>query len=249
MSVLLVLPAIGVILVQAVGVGRALRQALLIGQLQVLISFPFLPVNAAGYFSRAFELTRVFLFKWTVNWRFMGEERFLSKEFSIVLLFTHLALLLLFSATRWIRPSGRPLSGFIHMILRPPGPVVQRATSLSVTQQFVLTTVLTANVIGMLCARSLHYQFYAWLAWGSPFLLWRSGFHPVSQFALWVAQEWAWNVYPSTNMSSGLVVGTLAVTVFGAWWGTRKDFVDKKVQKSGPRDGKADSAASLPTKQ
>jgi alpha-1,3-mannosyltransferase len=35
MSVLLVLPAIGVILVQAVGVGRALRQALLIGQLQV----------------------------------------------------------------------------------------------------------------------------------------------------------------------------------------------------------------------
>jgi alpha-1,3-mannosyltransferase len=35
MSVLLALPAMGVILVQAVGVGRALRQALLVGQLQV----------------------------------------------------------------------------------------------------------------------------------------------------------------------------------------------------------------------
>ncbi|KAI9770583.1 MAG: dolichyl-P-Man:Man(5)GlcNAc(2)-PP-dolichol alpha-1,3-mannosyltransferase [Geoglossum simile] len=187
MSVLLALPAIGIILVQAVGVGRALRQALLISQLQVLISFPFLPVNPVGYFSRAFEFTRVFLFKWTVSWRFVGEERFLSKEFSIALIFVHLALLILFLATRWIRPSSRPLSGFIHMILQPPGPAVQRAISLSVSPQFVLTTILTTNTIG-------------------------------------------------TNMSSELVVGTLAVTVFGIWWGTRKDFVDKRAQKSRPGD-------------
>ena len=60
-----------------------------------------------------------------------------------------------------------------------------------------MTTVLTANAIGMLCARSLHYQFYAWLAWGTPFLLWRTGFHPIVQYAIWAAQEWAWNVYPS----------------------------------------------------
>ncbi|KAI9866822.1 MAG: dolichyl-P-Man:Man(5)GlcNAc(2)-PP-dolichol alpha-1,3-mannosyltransferase [Trichoglossum hirsutum] len=237
MSVLLALPAVGVILAQAVGAGRALRQALIIGQLQILISFPFLPANALGYFSRAFEFTRVFLFRWTVNWRFMGEEIFLSKKFSIVLLLVHIVLLLLFLATRWIKPSGRPVSGFIRMILQPPGSTIQQVISERVTPRFVLTTILTSNIIGMLCARSLHYQFYAWLAWGSPFLLWRTGLHPVIGFALWGAQEWAWNVYPSTNVSSKVVVGTLAVTVFGVWWGTRGDFA---IGKDRERDQKSD---------
>jgi alpha-1,3-mannosyltransferase len=76
----------------------------------------------------------------------------------------------------------------------------------------------------MLCARSLHYQFYAYIAWATPFLLWRAGFHPIVQYALWAAQEWAWNVYPSTPASSATVVGVLAVTVAGVWWGTRNEF-------------------------
>ena len=87
-----------------------------------------------------------------------------------------------------------------------------------------MTTLLTATIIGMLCARSLHYQFYAYIAWATPFLLWRAGFHPVVQYALWAAQEWAWNVYPSTPASSATVVGVLAVTVAGVWWGTRQEF-------------------------
>ncbi|KAH0569226.1 hypothetical protein GP486_000043 [Trichoglossum hirsutum] len=213
MSVLLALPAVGIILVQATG---------------MLISLPFLPVNAWGYFSRAFEFTRTFLFKWTVNWRFMGEERFLSKKFSIILLSAHLVLLLLFLTTRWIKPSGRPVLGFIHTILQPPGSAVQQAVSRGVTPQFVLTAILTSNAIGMLCARSLHYQFYAWLAWGTPFLLWRTGLHPVVGFALWGAQEWAWNVYPSTDVSSKVVVGILAITVLDVWWGTRGDFTSER---------------------
>lgn len=78
----------------------------------------------------------------------------------------------------------------------------------------------------MLCARSLHYQFYAYIAWATPFLLWRSGMHPILMYAVWAVQEWAWNVYPSTDISSMVVVGCLAVQVFGVWLGTRKDFVD-----------------------
>lgn len=50
--------------------------------------------------------------------------------------------------------------------------------------------------------------------------------HPFMIYALWAAQEWAWNVYPSTNMSSMVVVGCLIIQVFGTWWGTRKDFTD-----------------------
>jgi len=47
--------------------------------------------------------------------------------------------------------------------------------------------------------------------------------HPVVIYGVWAAQEWAWNVYPSTDASSAVVVGSLAVTVGGVWWGTRKD--------------------------
>lgn len=47
--------------------------------------------------------------------------------------------------------------------------------------------------------------------------------HPVAIYGIWAAQEWAWNVYPSTDASSAVVVGSLAATVAGVWWGTRKD--------------------------
>ena len=48
--------------------------------------------------------------------------------------------------------------------------------------------------------------------------------HPILIYAVWAAQEWAWNVYPSTKSSSLVVVGSLGLQVLGAWWGTRGDF-------------------------
>ncbi|KAI9796849.1 MAG: dolichyl-P-Man:Man(5)GlcNAc(2)-PP-dolichol alpha-1,3-mannosyltransferase [Candelina submexicana] len=223
MSLLLVLPAIGIVLLQAVSAGRAVRQAMLIGQVQLLLASPFLPKNAIGYLSRAFDFSRQFLFKWTVNWKFIGEEAFLSRPFSISLLLAHLVILLLFTSTRWIKPSRRSFPDVIRMAIHSPTPEAQTLISSRVKADFVLTTFLTANAIGMLCARSLHYQFYSWIAWATPFLLWRAGYHPVVQYTLWAAQEWAWNVYPSTPASSGVVVGVLLLTVVGVFWGTGKD--------------------------
>jgi alpha-1,3-mannosyltransferase len=94
-----------------------------------------------------------------------------------------------------------------------------------------LITILSANAIGMLCARSLHYQFYSWIVWATPALLWRAGYHPVLQYALWGAQEYAWNVFPSTNFSSMVVVQVLAATVVGVWYGTRKEATDAVAEK------------------
>jgi len=157
------------------------------------------------------------MFKWTVNWRFVGESTFLSKPFSLALLGAHVVLLLAFLHSRWLRPAGIDLSGVKSMLLSPPSQQIQQTISRRVTPDFVLTTMLSAMMIGCLCARSLHYQFYAYIAWSTPFLLWRSGLHPVAVCAIWAAQEMAWNVYPSTDASSLVVVGCLAAAVASGW--------------------------------
>ena len=230
MSLLLALPAIGVMLFLVKGVRASLKQLWLMAQLQVVLAFPFLAENWLGYLSRAFELSRQFLFKWTVNWRFVGEERFLSKDFSVSLLVGHISALALFATTRWLRPAEKPITELIGNALKWEEPLekMQQAVSIRVSPNYILTTILTANAIGMLFARSLHYQFYAYIAWATPFLLWRSGMHPILQYTLWAAQEWAWNVYPSTDRSSIVVVGILFTTVASVWWGTRKDFVHRE---------------------
>ncbi|KAL1843184.1 hypothetical protein VTJ49DRAFT_2735 [Mycothermus thermophilus] len=224
MSLLLALPAVGVVLLLGAGYATSLQLAALMALVQVLLAVPFLVVNPWGYLGRAFELSRQFLFKWTVNWRFVGEEVFLSRGFLLTLLGLHAVVLVVFLTTRWLKPARKPLPRLVVPILLGKSPFTeqeQRAISRDVvTPHFIMTAILSSNVVGLLFARSLHYQFYAYLAWSTPFLLWRSGVHPVLQFALWAAQEWAWNVYPSTSVSSGVVVGVLAVTVSLVWLGT-----------------------------
>ncbi len=161
-----------------------------------------------------------------MNWRFLGEEVFRSREFSIFLVITHLGLLTLFFLTRWTRPSGLSAPAFLKCLMKPLTPTIQQERSTQLTPSFILTTVLSSMMAGMLCARSLHYQFYAYIAWATPYLLWKSGMHPVLIYMVWTIQEWAWNVYPSTGISSAAVVSCLAIQVFGAWFGTRKDFID-----------------------
>ena len=227
MSLLLGLPALGCVLLLGRGFRGALRMASLTAQVQVVLALPFLKTNAWGYVARAFELSRRFLFRWTVNWRFVGEDVFLGRPFAAVLLALHAAALAAFVAGRWLRPAGKPLGDVVAPMLALASPFTEREereVSKSISAHYVLTTVLTANVVGMLFARSLHYQFYAYLAWATPYLLWRSGVHPVVQYGLWGLQEWAWNVYPSTPVSSAAVVGVLAATAGLVWVGAREEY-------------------------
>jgi alpha-1,3-mannosyltransferase len=233
MNLLLIAPGLAFILLQALGFDRSFTQALIVSQSQGLFAYEFVRVNWRSYVGRAFQLNRQFLYRWTVNWRFIPEHIFLSAPFSGTLLSAHATLLLLFAATRWTQPSRRDLRATIALFFssRPADEDARDEIADRVDARFIMTTILTANAIGMLCARSLHYQFYSWLAWSTPFLLWRAGLHPVLIYAVWGAQEWAWNVYPSTDVSSAVVVGCLAVTVGGVWWGTRERVESGKVEK------------------
>lgn len=179
---------------------------------QILLATPFLLENPTSYIGKAFEFTRQFLFKWTVNWRFVGEDIFLSKSFSVSLLAMHLSLLCTFFLLQWLKPARVPSVLFIKQTLSGKQPVVQ------ISQKHIMSTMLSSLAVGLLCARSLHYQFYAYLSWTTPFLLWISWPSPVFIYLVWGAQELVWLVFPSTPLSSAIVVSCLMVQVFGPLW-------------------------------
>lgn len=229
MNALLMLPAVGFVLVQGLGVGKAIRHATIILQLQLLIGAPFLIGNAQSYLTNAFDFSRVFLYKWTVNWRFVAEDVFLSREFATALLIGHVSVLLLFATQRWVRPTGVPITRLIRLTISmtlgalfPTGDDIEPA---HLTPDYVLTTMYSCNLIGVLFARSLHYQFYAWFAWGMPYLLYKTRLFVPIQIALWVAQEWAWNVFPSTPISSAVAVAVPAITLTALFLATKHDVV------------------------
>ena len=227
MSLVLSLPGVAVVLFLGRGYHGSIRLAWLMFQVQLAIGIPFLMTNWQGYVGRAFDLSRQFLFRWTVNWRFVGEDLFLSKSFTVALLALHAAVLVLFVMTRWLKPARQPASKLVKSLLCLRQPLTNQQevlVSRNLSPRFIVSTILTANVVGLLFARSLHYQFYAYVAWSTPFLLWRSGIHPVLLYVLWGIQEWAWNVYPSTSLSSAVVVGSLALAVLLVYLGAREEW-------------------------
>ena len=235
MSLLLVLPSVAVVLFLGRGFRGSLRLAWLMAQVQLAMAVPFLVTNWRGYLGRAFELSRQFKFEWTVNWRMLGEETFLSRDFAVGLLVLHAALLLIFIAARWLQPADRSIVSLVTPMLRgksPFSPAEERAVSSRVTPDYVMTTILTANAIGLLCARSLHYQFYAYLAWATPFLLWRAWPYMPLVYLLWGVQEAAWNVFPSTDSSSLAVVDVLLITVGLIYYGTSPTGEERKRKKA-----------------
>lgn len=223
MVLLLVFPMVGILIFFTQGIFGTVSILGSMGALQALIATPFLRFPWA-YLSRAFEFSRQFFFKWTVNWRFVGEDAFLSKQFSYTLLALHASVLLTFIFSRWLPATGKTMPDILRATFSSKGTGQNWGPLFKgFSPKFILTSILTSNVIGLLFARSLHYQFYAYLAWSTPYLLWRSGLHPILQYVLWAAQEWAWNVFPSTPVSSGVVVAVMAITVGLVWFGTAED--------------------------
>ncbi|KAA0718702.1 Dol-P-Man:Man(5)GlcNAc(2)-PP-Dol alpha-1,3-mannosyltransferase [Triplophysa tibetana] len=224
MNVLLFAPGLLFLLLCEFGLWKALPKLILCAVIQLLLGLPFLLVNPVGYASRAFDLGRQFLFKWTVNWRFLPEEVFLSRYFHLVLLLAHMTTLVLFALKRWKRPGNS-----IWSILKEPSERKERlkfySNSAALAKTYsssdkkdiiqlkkpltqIIQTVLilfTSNFIGMCFGRSLHYQFYVWYFHTLPFLLWSGGVKKLAHLLRVLILgliELSWNTYPSTTYSS-----------------------------------------------
>ena len=213
MTLLLAAPGLAIVLLHGAGMKEAVTAGMAVVGFQAIIGTPFLQNDAKMYLKQAFDFGRVFLFKWTVNWRFLGESIFLDKGFAVALLVVHISLLLAFAHAKWVRMTSRGLPEFIGKCLRGFSDREQKSASQRLTSIMIMDASLTSMVVGLLCARSLHYQFYAYLAWATPYLLWRAGGEWMWTLLNWAIQEVAWNIFPSTSISSMVVVSELAIQV------------------------------------
>lgn len=238
MILLLAAPAVGAILLQGAGPRKGLLIGMILPQLQLTPALPFIiQGKSKEYLSGAFDFGRQFMFKWTVNWRFVGEDIFLSRTFAFSLLFAHVCVLLFFLETRWVRPTSSGIIDFVRKY-RPGWQIrVDQEALRNLTPVFVMDAMLGSTAIGLLCARSLHYQFYAYLAWATPYLLWRSGLGPIWVVGNWAMQEVAWLKYPSTNLSSGVVVFQLFLAIASLWWGSRRPHVPSPAGEEAVKKG------------
>ncbi|GME84559.1 unnamed protein product [Ambrosiozyma monospora] len=195
---------------------------------QVGMNWQFLEAGdeiRSNFINGAFNFGRQFMYKWTVNWKFLSEEVFLDSKFHTFLLVLQVVLLLSVLLLKWVsvKATGKPISQLIKDGLKfwsctiSPKHIIfdQRFGG-----RYVMLVICGSNMIGILCARSLHYQFLSWYYYSLPFLLSACSFPLIVDVALVVAHEWCWNVYPSTALSSGVLVSILSLIV------VRLTFVD-----------------------
>lgn len=227
MNVLLYAPPLLLLMFKAMdisGVILALAGAALV---QILLGLPFILSHPVPYISGAFNLGRVFIHFWSVNFKFVPERFFVSKEFAISLLVAHLILLGVFAHYRWCKHEGGIFtflhSRFVQMKLKAAitsslSQFYQRnSSSKRLQNDHIITSMFVGNFIGIICARSLHYQFYSWYFYTLPYLLWKTPFPTLLRLILFIGVEICWNVYPSNIYSSVALLCIHLLILWGLW--------------------------------
>ena len=207
MNILLFSPALLFLLLVRKGFMKTLGCLTICAGVQLLLGLPFLLVNPYGYILRSFEISRQFIFKWTVNWRFLPVELFLNRYFHLLLLLLHLSMLLAFFLYRWSKPYGSL------------GEMLKSKRNVNIKPNDIVLPLFTANFIGIFFSRSLHYQFYVWYFHSIPYLLWSTSLPAIYNLLILGVLEMCWNTYPSTNISSALLHVCHIVLLFSLWKG------------------------------
>ncbi|PNF33442.1 Lethal(2)neighbour of tid protein [Cryptotermes secundus] len=202
MNILLFAPAILLMYLTCLGLKGTLIQLTICASVQILLGMPFILTNPIAYIHGAFNLGRVFLYEWTVNWRFMPEDIFTSLYFHMGLLVLHITLLLFFynSALTCLQ-SYATLIGIEKKVRRQLSNRTEKV-NMDTASQLLLLPLFTANLIGIACSRSLHYQFYVWYFHSLPYLLWSTHFTSIGRLCILGIIELCWNTFPSTYLSS-----------------------------------------------
>lgn len=195
MNILLFSPGLLILLIARHGTLKTILYLIICATPQIILAIPFLLVNPLGYLMRSFDIGRQFLFKWTVNWRFLPIEIFENRSFHIALLVLHISILVFFAFCRW-----KYLLPTLDFSLSRK---MENSKNLGPSQ--IVIPLFTSNFIGMCFSRSLHYQFYVWYFHTLHYLVCATTLPTVFKLLILGMIELCWNTYPSTDWSSGLL--------------------------------------------
>ncbi|WVO15927.1 hypothetical protein L204_103592 [Cryptococcus depauperatus] len=217
MNILLFLPGLLVLLFQYRGLVGLVESIGLILAIQVALPAPFFLSTlslALSYFTSAFDFSRQFLYEWTVNWKFISQEAFLSRERAVLLLAGHVTVLALFAAFKWSPTLHGTIRVLSEGLAQPKRPAVNPS---QLPAYHIPLVLFTSNLIGMLFARSLHYQFHSWYFHQLPFLLFSGvGWHSnVLSALIWTMIQFAWETAPATKWNSFSLLGGHVFTLIG----------------------------------
>jgi len=198
MNILLYAPAVLLFYLSNLGMLGTILQLSICASVQLILGAPFLLTFPVQYIIGAFNLGRVFLYEWTVNFRFLPEEIFVSRVLHVALLLAHVGTLA-YCASYWWKYFS--VYKKLHKIDVPN------------CEQLLVLPLFMCNFIGLMFARSLHYQFYIWYYHTLHYLAWATPYSTKFRLLLLGLIEMCWNTYPSTVFSS-LMLHVSHVAIF-----------------------------------
>ncbi|KAL1130684.1 hypothetical protein AAG570_011926 [Ranatra chinensis] len=203
MNILLYSPALLLAYLTSLGPASTLAQLMICAGVQLTLGAPFLLENPTAYLKGSFDIGRVFLHEWTVNWRFLPEDIFTNRIFHVGLLLAQIAVLYLFygSSTTYLKSYARLKA--LETDVKPQ--LKKERVNMGTSSQLFLLPFFLSNFIGVVFSRSLHYQFYVWYYHTLPYLLWCTRLSTKWRLLLLGCIELSWNTFPSTYFSSGLL--------------------------------------------
>ncbi|KAK4532037.1 hypothetical protein CCYA_CCYA10G2894 [Cyanidiococcus yangmingshanensis] len=221
MNGLLYAPAVLALLWEAHGFRSALGYTIgICGLWQIVVGWRFLRMHPWSYLGKAFELGRVFELRWSVNFACLPEWVFVHRVLAVTLLALHVLALVMFACR----------AGVPEWLRRRQGHSKPSVAQVDAFRAAVLLS--TCNLIGVAFARTLHYQFLAWVWWSLPFLAlfdWMQQpgrLEPLADLAAisWrlipvVFVEMVFNVYPPRCITSILLHAAHSLLLFRVWTG------------------------------
>ncbi|KAL6210405.1 hypothetical protein ACLB2K_015637 [Fragaria x ananassa] len=237
MNVLLYAPPLLLLMLKAMDISGVISALFGAALVQILLGLPFIMSHPVAYISRAFNLGRVFIHFWSVNFKFVPEPIFVSKAFAISLLVVHLVLLAAFAHYRWCKHEGGVFkflySRLVSIKLKFALTNTRSYKALKKERKYCDNYVrwkfhrhfmcpITALSILLLVSISTRYLIYCGKRLFLPFY--------GRLVILFTGVELCWNVYPSNLHSSALLLGLHLIILFGLWSAPSEyPYVDKKV--------------------
>ena len=204
MHVLLFLPALLLNLNYHFGLIKTLLSMAIVAVAQLVIGLKWIMAYPDAYFAKVFEFGRGFMYSESLNWQFLSEAVMTSKGFGNFLLAVHLFLLLAFLFGKWTHP-GRGLGAWLKELrLNELGNTTARLLS----PRFVALSMFACNMIGILCLRSMHSQFYSWYQQTMPLiLLYADGIPTKYRVGIYCFMEYLANRLPRHIFAFGFLLG------------------------------------------